>query len=119
MLLDEMAAIFGINPSSIKTTTLRLPSTKKGPLSSSWLIRDDSSVEEASGLSPCYTDDLAFTPSPSNLRIICPSSHLWLGFGAEDMEFDLHVPKVEAEGQNSKIMIRSLQRRFNFARGLS
>ncbi|MDF0591835.1 DEAD/DEAH box helicase [Candidatus Methanocrinis natronophilus] len=62
MLTDEMTAIFGMTPSGAGTIVCRLPATKKGPLPSPGLIRDDRIDEEPSGLSPWFIDALAFDP---------------------------------------------------------
>ncbi|MGC9515815.1 DEAD/DEAH box helicase, partial [Methanocrinis sp.] len=66
MLNDEMATIFGMNPTGAEPITCRLPATKKGPLPSPGLIRDDLIDQEPSGLSPWLIDALAFDP-PSAL----------------------------------------------------
>ena len=66
MLNDEMATIFGMNPTGAEPITCRLPATKKGPLPSPQLIREDRADEEPSGLSPWLIDALAFDP-PSAL----------------------------------------------------
>jgi SNF2 family DNA or RNA helicase len=62
MLRDEMVAIFGQTPSGTETRIFRLPGTKRGPLPSPWLVRDDSGIEQPSGLFPWYIDALAFDP---------------------------------------------------------
>jgi len=66
MLTDEMATIFGMNPTGAEPITCRLPATKKGPLPSPELIREDRAFEEPFGLSPWLIDALAFDP-PSAL----------------------------------------------------
>jgi SNF2 family DNA or RNA helicase len=62
MLTDEMATIFGMNPSGAEPIICKLPATKRGPLPSPWLIREDRIDQEPSGLSPWRIDSLAFDP---------------------------------------------------------
>lgn len=62
MLSEELADIFGQASSGIKTRTFRLPSTKRGPIPSPWLVRDDIVLEQPSGLFPWYTETLTFDP---------------------------------------------------------
>jgi len=73
MLSEELADIFGHLPSGIETRTFRLPATKKGPLPSPWLVRDDVVLEQPSGLFPWYTETLTFDPYPAlNLLLDLP-----------------------------------------------
>ena len=62
MLGEELAAIFGQTPSGIETITVRLPATKRGPLPSPWLVRDDTLLEQPSGLFPWSIETLTFDP---------------------------------------------------------
>ncbi|MDF0593764.1 DEAD/DEAH box helicase [Methanotrichaceae archaeon M04Ac] len=70
MLKDEMAAIFGMKTPGVKTIICSLPSTKKGPLPSPWLIKEDSADEVLSGLSPWQIDALAFDPRAAFVMLL-------------------------------------------------
>jgi len=59
-LHDEIEIVFGQRPSRIERRTLRLPATRRGPLPSPWLIREDYMSDGATGLFPWDVDTLAF-----------------------------------------------------------
>ena len=74
MLNDEIETAFESAPSSIETITCLLPSTKRGPLPSPWLIREDCPIEKPSRLSPWSINSATFDPySALDLLIDLPA----------------------------------------------
>lgn len=73
MLHDEIAAIFGQMASGTETKIFALPGSKREPVPSPWLIRDDRDLEKTSGLLPWYIDTLIFDPHAAfNLLLDLP-----------------------------------------------
>ena len=62
MLRDEIEVALETAPSGSGTITCLLPSTKRGPLPSPWLIREDGPIEKPSRLSPWSIDSATFDP---------------------------------------------------------
>jgi SNF2 family DNA or RNA helicase len=70
----QFSDIFRRSNSRVESLTLRLPSTKKAPLPSPWLLLDDPILEKAAGLQEWTVEALTFDPgSALDLLIDMPT----------------------------------------------
>jgi SNF2 family DNA or RNA helicase len=97
-LYEEITSIFGEVPSSIDPISFFLPSAKKGPLPSPWLIREDHITEKAAGLLVWKIDTLAFDPLPAFNLLNDMPAHPPHGFAmADSLRFWMEAASLSLE----------------------
>ena len=111
-LKKQLPDVFSRAGPEVEQITLRLPSTKKGPLPSPWLLLEDSTTKKASSLDDWTVEALTYEPGPAfDLLLDLPtdtpsgtvygnSIRFWLDLAMLSLELiarEQFVPAVRAD----------------------